>query len=408
MLTRDLLRAQIRGREIRPSLIDPRRPKLREDAGALLDLFRAAVEERWTRSRLEEEVADQIGDRRDHKLVRGFAKVLLDRSSFEVHSPVPPGSLRDRVFRVAQDRGPLSLEPGPLGRPVAEDVLDEVGREWGLSAREMEDALYADRPAEQRITRCDAADADWLLHRYNLALAQAILLHATRVQVRLVAPTVPRLRQLFRAVKFHQLIHQVERDGEVVVVALDGPTSLFRMSTRYGLQLATFLPALALQECRWSLEATVLWTRARHRKRMFLTSEDGLVSHYRDVGAYETRTQRWFAERFRALDSGWTLDDQTLPIDLGGRALVLPDYRFTREGRVAFLEIVGFWRREYLERRLEWLARYAPGNLVLAVSRKLRVGEGGHELPGAVIEFAEVVPPKRVLEAIEAVATPRS
>ncbi|MBW1880624.1 MAG: DUF790 family protein, partial [Deltaproteobacteria bacterium] len=341
MLTKDLLRAQVRGREIRPSLVDPARPRLRDDGEALLDLVAAAVEERWTRAQLEEEVADRIGDRRDHKLVRGLAKVLLDRSVFEVRSPVPPADLRDRVFRVARTHGPLSLERGPLGRPVAEDVLEEVGREWGLSASEMEDALYADRPAEQRITRCDAADTDWLLHRYNLALVQAILLRATQVRVRLVAPTVPRLRQLFRAVKFHQLIHRAERSGEVVEVVLDGPTSLFRMSTRYGLQLATFLPALVLQECRWSLEATVLWTRARHRKRMFLTSEDGLVSHYRDVGAYETRTQRWFAERFRALDSGWTLDDQTLPIDLGGHALVLPDYRFTRDGRVAFLEIVG-------------------------------------------------------------------
>ena len=140
-------------------------------------------------------------------------------------------------------------------------------------------------------------------------------------------------------------------------------------------------------------------------QRLVVTSSDGLAPARPDVGAWETRTQRTFADRFRALETGWTLDDETLPIDLGGRALLMPDFRFTRDGRTAYLEIVGFWRKDWLERRLQWLAEYAPKNLVLAVSRKLRTSPEDLDLPGAVVEFSDVVPPKAVLEAIERIAT---
>ena len=98
---------------------------------------------------------------------------------------------------------------------------------------------------------------------------------------------MPRLRQLFRYVKFHQLMHLARRDGPWLEITLDGPASLFKQSTRYGMELATFFPAILLQECPWELQATVLWTKAKHRKTLTLTHEDGLVGHYADRGAYQ-------------------------------------------------------------------------------------------------------------------------
>lgn len=405
MLTRDLLRVRVKGNEVVPALVDPDRPALVEDAEALLGTFQDAVEEGWTRGRLDEALGDLVGDRQDHKLLRGLAKVLLDRSDFEVASPVDPVELRGRAFRAAGERGPLASTPGALGRTVARDVLAEVGGAFDLTAEEAARALYADLPEEQRITACRVPDGRWLVHRYNVALVQAILLQATAVHVRLRAPSAPRLRQLFRWVKFQQLLHRAAREGEMLVLTLDGPASVLVSTTRYGLALAGFLPALLLQEEPWTLEAEVLWTKGRHRKRLFLGSGAGLVSHYADTGAYKTRTHTWFEERWAAAEPDWTLDDRTEPLDLGGRDLVLPDYRLTRDGRTAWLEIVGFWRRDWLERRLGLLREHGPGNLVIAVSRRLRVGkEDLAEFPGEVVPFSEVVPVAQVLRAAERVA----
>ncbi len=405
MLTGDLIRARIRGRDIEPSLIDIERPSNREAATTLFGLLTDAVAEGHTRGHIQETIDDILSERRDHKIWRGIAKLLFDRSEFQVESPMPPAELRKIVFERSREMGPLSLEAGPFERPVAGDVLEAVATEHSLTAEQVRVGLYADLKDSQRIVSCRVADPDWIAHRYNVALVQALLLRASDVTVALHAPSAARMRQLFRYVKFHQLIHTAHRDGPILTLRLDGPTSLFSQSTRYGMQLANFFPGLLLQECPWNLEATVLWTKARHQKRLTLTHEAGLRSHYLDRGAYKTREQEWFEERFSKLDCKWKMAEGKSPINLGGRAVVFPDFTFSKGKKRAHLEILGFWRHDSLKKRLDLLDKFGPGNLILAVSRKLRGSkEALDSYSGEVIDFAEIVPPKKVLAAIERVA----
>lgn len=407
MLTGDLIRARVKGKTLQPSLIDPERDRLVEAANELLVIWGKALEQRWNRGHLDDAVSAWVGNRQDHKILKGLAKLMTDRSTFEVQSPLPPVELRARVFRTARAMGPLALEAGPLERTTADDVLDRVADELGVTRDAVSDALYADLPSEERLIACDVPNATWLLHRYNVALVQALLLRATEVRLRLHDASAPRLRQLFRHVKFHQLMHLARRDGDTLDVTLDGPASLFTQSTRYGFELAKFLPAVLLQTCAWELEATVLWTKKKHEKQLVLTHEDGLVSHYSDTGAYRTREQELFEERWNARESDWNLADGGAPIELGGKAVLVPDYTLThQDGRVVHLDIVGFWRREALARKLELVERYGPGNVIFAVSRKRR-GSKGSALPaydGPLIEFAEIVMPKKVEEFAEQVA----
>ena len=83
----------------------------------------------------------------------------------------------------------------------------------------------------------------------------------------------------------------------------------------------------------------------------------------------------------------------------------MPDFTFRNGDRVAHMEIVGFWRKAYLDRRIEWLRAYGPGNLILAVSKRL-VSDASDlaGFGGEVVPFAEVVPARQVLEAVERVA----
>lgn len=406
MLTSSLVRARVRGRELIPTFVDPRRPALREAAESLCGTFADGAADGRTRGELAEEVDTLCADRRDHAVLRGLAKLCFDRAEFAIDAPVPPSELRAEAFRLAAASGPLALEPGAHGRPVARDVLAQVAARHGVPVEAVADALYADLEEAQRITAFDVPGPEWLLHRYNTALVQALLLRSVEVRLRLLEPPAARMRQLFRAVKFHQLIHRARRDGAALEVVLDGPTSLFAQSTRYGMQLANFFPSVLHLDTPWTLEATVLWTRARHRKTLRLDASSGLVAHTADRGGYERREAVWFAERFAALDSGWTLLEGQEPVTLADRGVVFPDFTFERNGRRAHLEIVGYWRRDDLARRIGLVRDHGPGNLILAVSRKLRGSKealGTH--PGVpVVEFAEVVPAREVLAAVEEVA----
>ena len=85
--------------------------------------------------------------------------------------------------------------------------------------------------------------------------------------------------------------------------------------------------------------------------------------------------------------------------------MLFPCFSFRKGGKVAHLEILGFWRHDDLEKRLALVERYGPGNVVLAVSRKLRGSKAAlAEAPDWVVDFAEVVPAKQVLETVERVA----
>lgn len=397
MLTGDLVRVRVAKGAVVPGFVDPASPRMVERAEELVALFREGVGRR--RGELEEEVAAIVGDGVDHKLTKGLVKVLLDRSAFGVEAPVDPFELRARVFREAARRGPLAEVTVEGGRATAADVYAAVAAELGVDAALLPEALYADHADQQVLREVDVPSAAWLLHRYNVALVQAVLLKAAQIRARLVEPTPAKARQLFRAVKFHQLIAAARPLPDGVEVALDGPASLFSQTTRYGVALARFFPALLLQE-RWTLEADV--ELGRGKATLKLSSADGLRSHYRDVGGWETREAQWFAERFEALDSGWTLVRDAAPLSQGGEALVVPDFSFRKGKRVAHLEILGFWRKGSLQKRLELLRRHGPSNLVLAVSRKM-AGEAA-DLPDVVVPFAEVVPAKEVLARIEAVA----
>ncbi len=397
MLTGELIRVKAQKGELVPSFVDPASERLLERAEELLTLFREGVGRR--RAELDEEVDAIVGDGTDHKLTKGLVKVLTDRSEFDVSAPLPPAEIRAAVFRAAARTGPLSALAVEGGRPTAADIYKAVGEALGVDPAALEGALYADHADQQVLTAVDVPSARWLLDRYNVALVQAVLLKASELRITLHSPEPARARQLLRAVKFHQLIFDVRPLPDGYELVLDGPASLFSQTTRYGVALAKFFPALLLQPGDWTATAVVDW---RGKKTMKLTPASKLRSHYRDVGAYETRESEWFEERFRALDSGWTLDREVLPLHQGGEGVVVPDFRLRKDGRTAYLEILGFWRKGSIQRRLALLSRHGPTNLVVAVSKRL-AGDAG-ELPDAVVPFAEVIPAKEVLRRVEAVA----
>jgi predicted nuclease of restriction endonuclease-like RecB superfamily len=407
MLPSDLVRARVRGPAIFPRWLDPDDDDVRELSDRVHAAFADVVAAGRRLGEVQADLDEASPDPKDAKVAKGLAKLASDRCETALPEGIEPAALREEVFARAAAQGPLALERGPLGGRVAADVLAEVAAERGLTAEALSDALYADLPSERRAVRCDVPDGAWLVHRYNVALVQGLLLSAQEVRIRLERPSAPRMGQLFRWVKFHQLLHAARRDGDALELVLDGPVSVFGPSTRYGLQLARFFPALLLQDGAWRMTANVLWTKARHRKELVVTSADGLRSHYKDTGAWRTKAEEHFAARFAEQDRGWTLTEGRLPLAVGDRRVVYPDFTLTDGERTAHLEVLGHWRAEALAARLAELERFGPANLVLAVPKKLAASERA-DLPESprLVVFSDVLPVAKVLAAAARVAAP--
>jgi predicted nuclease of restriction endonuclease-like RecB superfamily len=389
MLTGDLLRADVGRSRVRPRFVDPRDQGLLALAGELVQEFVAHVGK--TRGELQAalEGRARAGDR--VRLERGLSKLLADRSEFERQSELEPEVVRALVFaRAAEAR-----RAGTFSR---ESVLAEAAAALGVAEpRTVEVALDADRRSRERLLAFESIEPRALLERYDVALAQAVLLRAVRVKVALEGRP-RRLRDILRAIKFRQLLFKAEktkpggiggagspRGSGGVTLELDGPLSLFESSTKYGLNLAEVLPAILLCE-RFSLEAELAWGKKRSTKQFILTSEDGLASTRADPGAAPPPELEAFAKRFEELAPGWKVGFDARIHFVGGEAIV-PDLGFTHEatGRKGALELIANARRGSLPSRLALLHANAPSGLVVAVARNLL--EDGAVLPPGVVVY---------------------
>ena len=84
---------------------------------------------------------------------------------------------------------------------------------------------------------------------------------------------------------------------------------------------------------------------------------------------------------------------------------MIPDFAFRHpDGRTALFEIMGYWRPEYLRRKLDKLRRAQRHDLIVAVSANLNVSEDDFkDVPGGVFFFKNRIQPKDVITQLEQV-----
>jgi uncharacterized protein len=396
MLTGDLVRTRTTKQRVIPLYLDRANERWLETAESLLLLFREGTG--MTRGQIENEIDELFGGGgKATQVYRGLAKVLEDRAEFEVVSDVPPEELREKVFSAAADyRTSMRAAQGAATHRAVfrrDEILAAVAAELKMEPATVVTALFADLRDENRLLRFEDITAQRLIDRYNVALAQAVLLRSVSVRVEVRRERPPRYRQLFRWLKFHRLLYTVEGNmNDGYIFHIDGPLSLFSATTKYGLQVALFLPAL-LSCSDFRLDAELRWGPRREPRSFYLDSRDGLVTHQQDTGTYVPAEMSAFVERFRQVAPAWQLSEATDLIELGREGVWVPDYRavHTATGTDVFIEILGFWKRSSLERLIRLLPLHGPPRFVLAISDRLKVDEDAlQEFNVPILRFKEI------------------
>jgi uncharacterized protein len=396
MLTGAMVRVKLARERVVPQYIDRESARWLEAAESLLLLFREGTG--MTRGDIEAEIDALFGGGGNATQVyRGLAKVLEDRAEFEVVADVPPDLVREKVFTAAADyrRQMRSNGTGPGHRATfqRDEILNAVAAELDIEPEAVSKSLFADLRDENRLLSFDDMKAQWLIDRYNVGLAQAVLLRSVLVKVEVRNERPARYRQLFRRLKFHRLLYRVEgsmREG--YVFHIDGPLSLFSATTKYGLQVALFLPTL-LHCSDFRLEAELRWGPKREPRSFLLEPRDGLVSHQSDAGTYTPVELKAFVERFRQVAPAWEISECTDVVELGREGVWVPDFRLVHipTGNDVFVDVLGFWKRSSVESLTRLLPRFGPPRFVLAISEKLKVDEETlEELAVPILRFKEI------------------
>ena len=401
MLTTDLVRVRRRaGRIHAPPLRPAEKKRLLAVAERYVAAARAALGK--TRAAFDAACDEAPCHATDHKLVKGLRKLVEDRCAFEIRDDVDPPALRRAVFaRAAEVR--RALDDEAAFDPDSVIAAAAVGCD--LTAGEVRDALFADLREHHTLTAFDAISGPALLAAYETAQKQAILLRAVRVTVTFRRPDPGGFRLFFRRLKFHRLLYTATRlpDG-ACRIDIDGPFSLFRSVTTYGLQLALLLPVLEACGPRWELDADILWGPERRPFR-FRLEGDPAAQPARDDARLPDEVAR-LQDRFRRMKSAWTAEVAHALLDLPGVGLCVPDLVFTHDetGRRVYFEALGYWSREAVWRRVDLVEAGLPHPIIFAVSSRLRVSEEvlDEDLPGRLYVYKGVMSARAVEERLDA------
>ncbi len=363
---------------------------------------KAALEDRI--STIEESDAGS-----DYKLVRGFYALLERRCTFKssdsdsngdigtsntvINPSIDPPRIRKEVFEESSKRGFALTE---LER---EEIADTVASKFHLPSRDVVlKTMWSDLDDNLIIEHFDPIGPEALVGWYNLSLMQTLLFNCTKLDFYISGGL--NWKHVLRTVKRLGLMYHLQQPQQQqenrIICSLEGPLSLFKLTDRYGTLLAKLLPSIIFASNKsrerdgdgdgsseWHLDAWIVRKTMDGRKifefkisnneipqlladpylsfpRGFSTEKEEVVksssSPYYGNNSFDSAVEEKFAKRFEQAETGWRLTREPDPLVLSNGGAFIPDFVFEKYDRKIYLEIVGFWTKEYLERKLQKLA----------------------------------------------------
>lgn len=296
----------------------------------------------------------------EYRFVRSLSLLLDRRSSFLCNSKVDPVDLRRKIFQATEQ----------LGLPTTFDnrqkIIANVASSVSLSTKEVEENFYSDLDGELVLEKFSSPSSIELLSAYNLGLTQTLLFEASE----LYFTTSGNWQNIFYAIKKFGLIYEVYEEDKIWV-KIDGPASIFKLNRRYGINIAKILPVI-LDNSEWIIKAKVLWKFTNEVCDFKIESQTHsslLKKQYSTHITYDSSVEEAFASQFQALNSGWVLKREPEPLP-AGKQVIIPDFTLEKAGIKIYLEIVGFWTEEYLQRKIAKL-RQIKTQMLLLVNQTL-------------------------------------
>lgn len=299
---------------------------------------------------------------------RGFEKLLLDRTEFDTAPNEELIAFRHNLF--TETSRLLSQEQFEDYAAYQRKVLQITTNKSPMEQTELSAKLYADLPSSQPVLTFNTLSAERLLHRYNAAQVQGLLLHCNTLTLKLADSMTAELRQLFKYLRFNQLLSTIRKEGELYEITVDGPLNLFYKTKRYGMNLANFFVAV-LHQPKWELAAEIQF-RNKRRSRLSLDELCGIKPISQQFLAYIPEDIQLFQKMLQNKTDDWQIRPGSQFLPLAGDFYCFPDYQLVHKSGVeTAIELFHPWHQGHLIARLNTLAEQKDVSLILGVSKEL-------------------------------------
>jgi len=409
MLTLQLLRVRTRNGSVFPLFCN--KEEHIELARKIIHEFEQTCKNREKKATLEDRISiieqsDAAGS--DYKLVRGFYALLERRCTFKSNDD---DIIRDYIGTSNTNNIPI-IDPQRIRRDIFEESSKRGFALTEMERREIADfvaaklclpshnavlkIMWSDLDDNLILTHFDPISPEVLVGWYNLSLMQTLLFNCTKLDFYISGGL--NWKRVLRAVKRLGLMYHLQQPQEQhenkIICSLEGPLSLFKLTDRYGTLLAKLLPTIIFSSDKkretvngsgggeWYLDAWIVRKTMDGRKIYEFKISDKEIPElltdpyaffpvgssldkeevvrtsalYNDQKIFDSTLEEKFAKRFEQAETGWRMIREPDPLVLSNGGAFIPDFMFEKYGKKIYLEIVGFWTKEYLERKMQKLA----------------------------------------------------
>jgi uncharacterized protein len=343
-------------------------------------------------------------DHGDFKLVRGLSTLLERRSTFvRANEKEPlkdigyagvsaePHVIRRRLFEES------SRQNFALTTSKREEIIRAVASNLRVTERQIANQMWSDLDENLVLEKFETMTPTSLVAWYNLAVMQMLMFYCTTLETTVYGGTD--WKRVLRGVKKLGLMYNLRKqrssdeitrrgnddlnyDNDTIFCSIEGPLSILKMTDVYGAAIAKLLPAIT-SSGSWALKAWIMRKSLSTGPKLYefqMSKEDAppllsMSSYSRSDKApdsaslatsktlFDSSVEEKFAKKFKQTGSPWTLIREPQPIILDSGEAFIPDFMFERYGHRVYLEIVGFWTSEYIEKKTRKLKQVLSLNL---------------------------------------------
>lgn len=317
----------------------------------------------------EEKIVEIVGD---YKLAKSFQSVL---NNFYLFKPIPFDdvvNLRDMKSYSDLRLYVFSLLEKGFSSDKKE-VYDKANKDLKTNI-DFDNVLWLDHPGNRILHKIKDFDIGVFIRLYNLGVFETLFLNSTMISFKLNGFD----KKIFWICKQNRLLWDISKVNDKFILKIFGPSELLR--TNYGYRIAKAVPKLI-----GYAEELTAFLRIKNKERLFsissqkynelikekeiLTEDEDVKEQEKEDDIFDSFSEQEFFNKFKSNDYGWKIEREPEPI-IQKDIVFVPDFCIKRSKSKVFVEIIGFWTKEYQEKKLWKLSKLKDINLILIVSSK--------------------------------------
>lgn len=372
----------------------------------IIKTYQEMAEKKVSKAVVDESISKIEDKHPDYKFIRGICHLLEQRCVYS--SRVLPSDTNTQVSNNNSSsaiylRRDIFEESSRTGYPVTENdrrnILQKIALKNKLTIEELELAMWNDLDKNRYLKSFDSLSSLQLVAWYNISILQTLLLNCVKLEF-----------SVYGGYNWKKILHKIKQLGlmyflyseaepkskkdnqgknydivfgndndKKIICGVDGPLSILRLTDRYGIAIAKLIPLIIFTE-NWSINAVILRKSVSGAKKTYnfrISNKDEdlpifdaseITSHFdfpsmsnsnvessvdNAFDNFDSNVERKFMDKFLTFSNNWRLSREPDPLILSDGKAFIADFLFEKSTVKVYFEIVGFWTRDYLKRKLE-------------------------------------------------------